>query len=625
MGSYQPGREYDVVLAGGGTAACVVAGRLAEADPSLAILLVERGPNNLDDAAVLTPALYRSHLLPGSKTTIFYKANREAAINGRQAVVPAGGVLGGGSSINFMMYTRAQACDYDSWNARGWGADSLLPLARKLETFHFQGPQYDASLHGYDGPIHVSRSTYGSRAFQDDIMAAAEAVGEREVPDLQDFRTASGFSRWGGYISPQGQRQDAAHRYVHPLIQSGRCPNLHVLVETTVSRVLFQGTRAVGVEALPTGAGPDAKPLVVRARRLVVVSAGALGTPQILERSGVGSRAVLAELGIPVVSDLPGVGEDYQDHNLAGYGYKSNLSPDETLDGLISGRLDVAAAVRERNPILGWNGLDVAAKVRPTDEEVAEMGPDFQRLWDRDFKRQTERPLMLFAVASYFLGDPALLGEATGGGGGGGDDEGPHQCVTVGCYTAYPYSRGSIHIVSRDASAAPSFNTGFLSHPADLAVLVWAYKKQRDMMRRTNAFVAEVPLSHPSFEPGSKAALLDRHPVEGGYASLEDRRHLPPVEYDERDNAAIEEHIRSGVGTAWHSCGTCKMAPRDKGGVVDEALNVYGTEGLKLADLSICPENVGANTNNTALIVGEKAAWIIGRELGLSISPLEGE
>ncbi|KAK2616262.1 hypothetical protein QQS21_000897 [Conoideocrella luteorostrata] len=595
MGSFEAGREYDIIIAGGGTAGCIVAGRLAEADPNLSILVIEQGQNNLNNPTIVTPAIYPSHLLPDSKTAIFYKGNKEEAINGRELIVPAG----------------AQACDYDSWNTEGWDSKTLMSLSKKLETFHFDGPDYDKSLHGYDGPISVSNGTYGPIGPQDDVIAGAVAVGEKEVVDLQDFKTASGFSRWGRYISPDGKRQDTAHKYIHPLMASGKHPNLHLLVENMVSRVIFEGSRAVGVECQPAASGAEGKPSIITAKKMVVVSAGALGTPQVLERSGVGNKEALDKLDISVVSDLPQVGENYQDHNLIGYSYKTSLGPKDTLDALLSGRLDFVSALQEQNPILGWNGIDIAAKVRPSEQEVAQLGPVMKECWDRDFKEQIERPLMLMGVVSFSLGNPKDLAESVGG---------LYQYMTMACYTAYPYSRGNVHIVSKDVFTPPSFNTGYLSHPADVKKLLWAYKKQREIMRRTNMFEGEVPIAHPKFREGSKAALLNHHPVDGGYKSAEERRNLPPIEYDAEDDAAIEDYIRTYLTTPWHSLGTCKMAPREKGGVVDKDLNVYGMEGLKLADLSICPENVGANTNNTALIVGEKAAFIIGRELGLKIS-----
>ena len=180
-------------------------------------------------------------------------------------------------------------------------------------------------------------------------------------------------------------------------------------------------------------------------------------------------------------------------------------------------------------------------------------------------------------------------------------------------WTTYPYSRGHIHITGPDVSDPIDFDVGYLKdeHDIDLKKHIWAYKTQREIFRRMRIFRGELAASHPRFPPGSKAAVTEKAegPVGGGDT---DR-----VEYTLEDDKAIEQHVRETVATTWHSLGTCKMAPREQGGVVDADLSVYGVTGLKLADLSIPPENVGSNTNNTALMVGEKAADIFIRELGL--------
>ncbi|KAL6883169.1 alcohol oxidase [Trichoderma longibrachiatum] len=616
MSTHKEGTEYDIIFAGGGTAACIVAGRLAKADPSLSILLIEHGKNNLNDPNVVNSSRYLYHLAPNTQTAIIYKGNKTDDLNGREPIVTAGGILGGGSSINFAMYTRASGVDYDSWNTEGWDAKSMLHFAKKLETYHLDDPAVDQSVHGHDGPIHVSFGAYSAKDAQDDILAGAAAVGIPEIIDLQDFKAVHGFSRWLRYNSPDGKRQDTAHRYVHPLMASGKYPNLHLLVQSTVSRVIFEGNRAVGVEYLPNAAFQPITnlthrdPSIIKAKKLVVVSAGALGTPQILERSGVGNPELLKKLDIPVVADVPGVGEEYQDHNLIFYSYKTSLKPDQTLDDMYRGNLDFYEAVEKKNPIVTWNAVDLAAKLRPTDDEVAQLDQEFQDHWNRDFKDQPTRPLMLLAVVSSFLGDHKTLPE---------EQTGPSQYLSIGMYTGYPYSRGDIHITSKDVDAAPCFNAGFLSKSVDLTKQIWAYKKQREIFRRTNVMTSELPIGSPKFREGSKAALRKQPEAQGGFKTLEERKALPPIEYDEEDDKAIEEYIRSNIETTWHSLGTCKMAPKEKGGVVDKHLNVYGTVGLKICDLSIAPENVGANTNNTALIVGEKGADIIAKELGLVV------
>jgi alcohol oxidase len=174
------------------------------------------------------------------------------------------------------------------------------------------------------------------------------------------------LQRWQRYVCKDGKRQDTAHCYIHPLLQDGQHPNLHILVESKVVRVIFDESsppRAIGVEYRTNpGTQPEislSKPATstIRANKLVVVSAGALGTPQILERSGVGSAELLKKLDIPLVADVPGVGESYQDHHLLLFPYKSSLDPQETLDGILSGRKDFAKAAAAKDPQLGWNGI----------------------------------------------------------------------------------------------------------------------------------------------------------------------------------------------------------------------------------------------------------------------------
>jgi alcohol oxidase len=184
------------------------------------------------------------------------------------------------------------------------------------------------------------------------------------------------------------------------------------------------------------------------------------------------------------------------------------------------------------------------------------------------------------------------------------------QYVTVGNYTAYPYSRGHIHITGPAHDDPLDFDVGYLSdkHELDLKKQVWAYKRSREIMRRTKMYRGEVEAGHPTWPEGSKVASTDMT------EALSDVKDL---EYSAEDDKAIEQWVRQTVMTTWHSISTCRMAPREENGVVDERLNVWGTKGLKLADLSIAPENVGANTNNTAIMVGEKAADIIIKDLGL--------
>ena len=188
--------------------------------------------------------------------------------------------------------------------------------------------------------------------------------------------------------------------------------------------------------------------------------------------------------------------------------------------------------------------------------------------------------------------------------------------MSVADYTAYPYSRGTMHITGPNLDDPLDFDVGFFTDKddIDLKKQIWAYKKQREIMRRTHMYRGELALGHPKFPEGSGASCVDMTSPSYQNGVGADIRNL---EYSAEDDKAIEKFLRENINTTWHSLGTAKMAPRAQKGVVDQNLTVYGVEGLKVVDLSIAPENVGANTNNTALVIGEKGADIILKELGL--------
>jgi alcohol oxidase len=427
-------------------------------------------------------------------------------------------------------------------------------------------------------------------------------VGWSEVDDLQDLESVNAVGRAYRYISPDGKRQDAATCYLHPLLNDGKHPNLHVLLESQVKRILFDNNKAVGVEFRlnPTFGGIASETKTVKARRLVVVSCGACGTPSVLERSGVGDQKILQAAGVPLVAAAPGVGNGYQDHHLALYPYLNSLDATDTLDALVFGRLgSPEELIRQQHPMLGWNAQEVQGKARPTDAEVAALGPEFKEAWDREFKNHPEKPMVAFSVVAGFPVDPSLA------------DAGPGLAISI--FTLYPLSRGHIHITGPQVEDPVDFDTGFLADAGGLDIKKhqWAYKKQREIMRRLPSYRGEMAAHHPPFAPGSQAATLSRR--DGPLPA-----DVPDIEYSAEDDAVLEKWLRENVSTTWHSLGTCKMAPRDKNGVVDANLGVYGVEGLKIADMSIVPRNVAANTNNTALAIGEKAADIFIKELGLS-------
>ena len=222
--------------------------------------------------------------------------------------------------------------------------------------------------HGDRGPTVVSKGSYTAKRAEDDFIEAAAQCGYPEYKDLQNLDNNNGVERYQKYIGPNGRRSDAAHRYLHPKLQSGDYPNLHVLVEKQVVKVLLDDNkRAVGVEYqtnpknLPNPEFLSAgytSPRTVKASKMVIVSAGANGTPLILERSGIGDSKVLNKAGVQVVEDLPGVGNDYQDHHLTLWAYRTDLKPREAINGFADGRFDVADAIKNNDEILGTNAME---------------------------------------------------------------------------------------------------------------------------------------------------------------------------------------------------------------------------------------------------------------------------
>ena len=255
----------------------------------------------------------------------------------------------------------------------------------QLETYYGKD---EKGVHGHDGPIHVSRGTWNSPKIEEECVASAAKMGWSEVDDLADLDSVNALWRAKRFISPEGKRQDAASCYLHPRLRDGRHPNLHVLLETQVVRVLLDESKtAVGIEVRSNPmfhpGDADRPTRNIKARKLVIASCGACATPSLLERSGIGEKQVLERAGVPVVVDIPGVGRGYEDHHLLGYAYENSLSLEDTLDGLVLGKMGSWEDVMKSNTkMIGWNGQEIQGKVRPTEDEVAALGPDFQKAWE---------------------------------------------------------------------------------------------------------------------------------------------------------------------------------------------------------------------------------------------------
>ncbi|KAH6855364.1 GMC oxidoreductase-domain-containing protein [Chaetomium sp. MPI-CAGE-AT-0009] len=642
--------EFDIIVCGGGSCGCVVAGRLANLDHNLKVLLIEAGENNLNNPWVFRPAIFPRNMKLDSKTATFYESRPSKWLSGRSAIVPAAHVLGGGSSINFMMYTRASASDYDDFQAKGWKTEELLPLMKKHETY--QRASHNRDTHGFEGPIKVSFGNY-VYPIKDDFLRAAESQGIPIVDDLQDLRTGHGAEQWLKWINRDtGRRSDSAHAYIHATraVHS----NLYIACNTKVDKVIIENGRAVAVQTVPTKpSGDDPGVRVFRARKQIVVSGGTMSSPLILQRSGIGDANKLRRVGVKPIVDLPGVGLNFQDHYLTFSVYRAKPGT-ETFDDFARGDPEVQKRVFEEWNLKGTgplatNGIEAGVKIRPTAAELKEFEswptPDFKDGWESYFKNKPDKPVMHYSVISGWFGDHMLMP--------------PGNFFTMFHFLEYPFSRGHTHITSADPYAAPDFDAGFMSDERDMVPMVWGYIKSRETARRMDAYAGEVQNMHPFFAFDSDARAHDlnlddtnRYALPGnitagiqhgswsvpvpepdekpakGIVTSNRKAKRKELKYSKKDIEAVEEWVKRHVETTWHCLGTCSMAPKEgnsivKHGVLDERLNVHGVKGLKVADLSICPDNVGCNTYSTALLIGEKAAVLIAEDLGYSGEALD--
>ncbi|OSS49353.1 hypothetical protein B5807_05699 [Epicoccum nigrum] len=509
--------EVDIIVCGGGSCGCVVAGRLANLDHSLSVLLIEAGESNLNNPWVFRPGIYPRNMKLDSKTASFYYSRPSEWLDGRRAVVPCAHILGGGSSINFMMYTRASASDYDDFQAKGWTTNELIPLMKKHETY--QRSCNNRDIHGFEGPIKVSFGNY-TYPIKDDFLRATESQGIPYTDDLQDLTTGHGAEQWLKWINRDtGRRSDSAHGYVHSTRAVHQ--NLHLMTNTKVEKVVLEGDRAVGVKVVAT------KPLtpgqmssrVIRARKQIIVSGGTLSSPLILQRSGIGDPEKLRKAGVKPLVDLPGVGLNFQDHYLTFSTYRAKPHV-ESFDDFARGDPAVQKQVFDQWNIngtgpLATNGIEAGVKIRPTEDELATMDkwpcPEFRSGWDSYFKDKPDKPVMHYSVIAGWFGDHMVMP--------------PGKFFTMFHFLEvwppfsptstrtnikqYPFSRGSTHITSPDPYDAPDFDAGFMNDKRDMAPMVWGYVKSRETARRMDAYAGEVQSMHPFYAYDSPARAKD--------------------------------------------------------------------------------------------------------------------
>jgi choline dehydrogenase-like flavoprotein len=504
---------YDYVIVGAGSAGCVLAARLSE-DPSVQVALLEAGPP--DTSVLIHCPAGLALLAKNGQANWAFQTEPQAGLNGRRGYQPRGKVLGGSSSVNAMIYARGHASDYDHWAAEGnagWSFAEVLPYFREAE----HNERGADAFHGGDGPLNVMDLRSPHR-FGPIFVEAARQAG---YPENKDFNGAQQEGVGLYQVTHRnGERFSAAKAYLAP---NRHRPNLHVFTDAHATRVLLEGRKAVGVAYRQAGALRE-----LRARREVLLSAGALLSPQLLMLSGIGPAAHLQELGIPVVHDLPGVGRNLHDHIDVVQVVDAPQLTD--LFGLsFTGIANVLAGIFEwrkhRSGLLTTNFAEAGGFIRSTPRESI---PDLQ--------------------LHFVLGKLIDHGRKTVFGHG----YSCHVCLLR------PTSRGSVTLRTADPLVAPRIDPNFLAEADDVRRLVRGFQAMREILAQ---------------------------PVLAGFGGRE-----LPISAGVRDEAAIGAFIRQHADTIYHPVGTCRMG-RGALDVVDEQLRVRGVEGLRVVDASIMPRH----------------------------------
>jgi choline dehydrogenase len=531
--------EADFVIVGAGSAGCAMAYRLGEAGAS--VLVIEHGGTDAGPFIQMPAAL--SYPMNMKQYDWGYKSEPEPHLGGRELVCPRGKVIGGSSSINGMVYVRGHAMDFDHWRdegAEGWSYADVLPYFRRMETWHDGGHGGDPYWRGTDGPMHVSRGPRENPLFEAFVQAGKQAG--YEATDDYNGHKQEGFGPMEQTVH-DGRRWSAANAYLRPALKHDNVE----LTRALARRVVIEEGRAVGVEVERNGTVE-----VIRARREVILAASSINSPKLLMLSGIGPAAHLAEHGIDVIADRPGVGGNLQDH------------------------LEIYLQMAASQPVtlyrywnLIWKGIIGAQWL------FSKRGMGASNQFESAAFIRSRAGVPYPDIQYHFL--PIAVrydGKAAAEGHGFQAHVGPMRSK----------SRGRVSLASNDPADNPKILFNYMSHEED-------WEEWRRCIRLTREIFAQ-----DAFKPYVK------HEIQPG----------ADVQSDDEIDAFVREHAES----AYHPCGTCKMGRSDdKDAVVDAQGRVIGVEGLRVADSSIFPRITNGNLNGPSIMVGEKIAdYVLGKE-----------